>query len=72
MCELALTARGDALTDAQAATFVTLLAALTCLFLLVILGVPRLARLLFRHRLEVIRDDCMDAILDDQLREAPP
>ena len=71
MCELALTARGNALTSAQTATFVTLLAALICLFLLVILGAPCLARLLFLHRLEVIRDDCMDAVLDDRLREAP-
>jgi hypothetical protein len=58
-------------TSAQTATFLTLLAALALLFLLVTAGVPRVARLLFRCRLEIIRDDCMDAILDDQLREAP-
>jgi hypothetical protein len=34
-------------------------------------GIPRLARLLLRYRFEVIRDYCMDAILDGRLRRHP-
>jgi hypothetical protein len=40
-------------------------------FALVILGGPRLARLLFRQRLEAVRDDCMDEILNGRLRRDP-
>jgi hypothetical protein len=56
-------------TSAQTAAFASLVISLAVLFLLVILGIPRLARLVFVHRIEVIRDACMDAILDDQIRE---
>lgn len=59
------------MTSTQTASFVILITALVLILLLLIIGVPRLARLLFRHRLEIIRDECIDAILDDHLREAP-
>lgn len=57
------------MTSAQSAAFATLTVAVTALFILLIAGVPQLARLLFRKRIEVIRDDLVDAILDDKLRE---
>jgi hypothetical protein len=55
----------------QTASFTTLIAALVLICLLVIIGVSRLARLLFRHRLEVIRDECVDAILEGHLHKTP-
>lgn len=60
------------MTSTQTASLAALAGALFLLFMLVIVGIPRLARLLFRYRLEVLRDECMDAILDDRLREAGP
>jgi len=56
-------------TSTQAATLGSLAASIAVLFILAIVAVPRLARLLFLHRIEVIRDNCLDAILDDRLRE---
>ena len=58
------------MTGAQTASFVVLTTAVVLVYLLVVIGVPRLARLLFRHRLDVIRDECVDAILDGRLHEA--
>ena len=59
------------MTSTQTASFVALIAALVLIYLLAIIGVSRLARLLFRHRLEVIRDDCVDATLEGRLPETP-
>jgi hypothetical protein len=56
-------------TSAQTATFAALAITIMAVFLLVIIGVPLVARLLYRKRMEVIRDDLVDAILDDKLRE---
>jgi hypothetical protein len=56
-------------TSAQSAAFAALAIAIVALFVLVITGVPQIARLLFRKRMEVIRDDLVDAILDDKVRE---
>lgn len=58
------------MTSAQTATLGALTGSLVIPFLLAVIGVPRLARLVFLHRLEVIRDDCIDAILEDRLTEA--
>lgn len=58
------------MTNAQSAAFTALAVAIITLFFLVIMGVPWIARLLFRKRMEVIRDDLVDAILTDKLREA--
>jgi hypothetical protein len=58
------------LTSAQTVTLGALTGSLLILFMLAVIGVPRLARLIFLHRLEVIRDDCIDAILEDRLKEA--
>lgn len=60
------------MTSAQLGSLVTLVTASAVVIILVLFGTPRLARLLFRHRLESIRDDCVDAILDDRLRREPP
>lgn len=57
------------MTSAQVTAFVTLVLAIIALFVLVIRGVPQIARLLFLRRIEVIRDECMDAVLDGRLRE---
>jgi hypothetical protein len=59
------------MTGTQAATFAVLFGTLVTLCLLVILGVPGVARLMLRHRLEVIRDDCVDAVLRNELRTLP-
>jgi hypothetical protein len=58
-------------TSAQTATFVSIVASLVILFLMVIIGIPRIARLVFLRRIEVIRDECVDTILDDRLHETP-
>jgi hypothetical protein len=60
------------MTGTQILTFATLAVACCVVVALVLIGVPRLARLLFRQRLESIRDDCMDAIFDGRLRRAVP
>jgi hypothetical protein len=59
------------MTGMQVATLAVVFATLVALCLLVILGVPGVARLIFRHRLEVIRDECMDATLRNELRTLP-
>jgi len=59
-------------TGAQIESFVTLIAASAVVIILVFVGVPRLARLLFRHRMESIRDDGVNEILDGRLRREPP
>lgn len=56
----------------QIETFMTLVAAFGAVIVLVIRGAPALARLLFRHRLEAVHADAVDAILDGQLRLEPP
>jgi hypothetical protein len=56
-------------SSAQIAVAATLAIAIAALFLLIILGIPLMARLLFTKRMEIIRDDCVDAILNDKLRE---
>jgi hypothetical protein len=58
-------------TSTQMVTFLTLVATIVVTILLVVVGVSRLARLLFSQRLETIRDDCVDAILGGDLREVP-
>jgi hypothetical protein len=62
----------SALTSPQAASFLVLLALCGFLIAAMSVGIPRLARLLLRYRFEVIRDDCVDAILDGRLRRQPP
>ena len=57
------------MTSKQAMSLAALGGTLFLLFLLVVVGVPYLARLLFIRRLESIRDDCFDAILQDRLHE---
>jgi hypothetical protein len=52
--------------------FWVLIATCTTIVALVLTGCPRLARLLFRHRLECIRDDGVDAVLDGRLRQSEP
>jgi hypothetical protein len=58
-------------THGQIGSFVALLAACVLLILLVILGVPSIARLQFRYRLESIRDDGVDAIIGGEIRQGP-
>jgi hypothetical protein len=58
-------------TSAQAVAFASMLVAASAIFLLLFIGVPRLARLILVYRVEIIRDDCMDAILADRLPETP-
>jgi hypothetical protein len=57
------------MTSNQATSLAALGGALLLLFLLVIIGIPYLARLEFIRRLESIRDECFDAILQDRLHE---
>jgi hypothetical protein len=49
------------MTSRQAASLAALGGALFLLFLLVAVGIPYLARLLFIRRLESIRDECFDS-----------
>lgn len=60
------------MTSAQAEWFWALIVACAVVFALVLVGCPRLARLLFQHRLEGIRDDGVDAVLDGRLRRDDP
>lgn len=60
------------MTSAQAQWFWALIVACAFVFALVLAGCPGLARLLFRHRLEGIRDDGVDAVLDGRLRRDDP
>jgi hypothetical protein len=58
-------------TSTELGVFATLIATSAVVIVLILTGVPRLARLLFRQRLETIRDDLVDAVLDGRLpREA--
>jgi hypothetical protein len=59
------------MTETQAAAFVVLLGALAILCLIVIVGAPAVTRLLLRYRLEVVRDACVDAVLEGKLRNLP-
>ncbi len=60
------------LSDSGAASaLAVLLIAMAVLCVLTVVGIPYLTRLLFRHRLEVIRDDCMDEVLRGHLRLLP-
>jgi hypothetical protein len=56
----------------QVESFATVITALAVVIVLILTGVPLLARLLFRRRLEAIRDDGVDALLDGHLRQEPP
>jgi hypothetical protein len=60
------------MTSSQAASFATIIVALATILALVLTGAPCLARMWFRHRLEAIRDDGVDAILNGQLRQEFP
>jgi hypothetical protein len=60
------------MTSAQAQSFATLITALAVVLTIVLAWAPKLARLLFRHRLDAIRDEGVDAILDGRLRQEPP
>lgn len=55
-------------TGAALGSFIILIAASAIVIVLVLTGGPALARLLVRHRLEAIRDDCVDAVLDGWLQ----
>jgi hypothetical protein len=59
------------LTSAQIAVIGAMVSALALVSLFAVTGIPRIARLVFVHRLEVIRDDCVDAILAGQVSESP-
>jgi hypothetical protein len=63
--------QGEVMTDTQDATFAVLLGAIAVLCLLVTVGVPVVSRLMLRHRLEVIRDACVDAVLTSKLPNLP-
>jgi len=60
------------MTGTQLATFTTLVVTAVLMIVLLIIAGPRLARMLFRHRFDTIRDDCMDAILGGQLPPDAP
>jgi hypothetical protein len=59
------------MTDTQGAIFAVLFGAIAIVCLLVAVGVPALSRLMLRRRLEVIRDACVDAVLNGRLRNLP-
>jgi hypothetical protein len=58
-------------TSAELGAFASLIAASGLVIFLILVGVPAVARLLFRYRLETVRDDCVDAVLDGQLPSDP-
>jgi hypothetical protein len=56
----------------QLASFVTIIGAAAGVFTLIVHGVTRQALRAFRYRLEAIRDECVDAIIEKRLRRSPP
>jgi hypothetical protein len=56
------------MTGSDIGSFVSLIAACVIVFAVIIVGIPYLVRVLFRHRVEVLRDECVDAIFDGKLR----
>lgn len=56
------------MTGSDIGSFVSLIAACVIVLTLIVTGIPYLARVLFRHRVEVLRDECVDAIFDGKLR----
>jgi hypothetical protein len=60
-----------AVTGADVGSFVSIVAASVLVMALIVTGIPALARVLFRHRVEALRDECVDAILDGKLRPEP-
>jgi hypothetical protein len=59
-------------TSAQAHTFWALITASVVMLALVLAGGPRLARLQFRHKMETIRGDGVNAVLDGRLSQEEP
>jgi hypothetical protein len=60
------------MTSAQLAMFSTLVAAVIGFWLALFHLFPRAARAKFQYRATVLRDECMDAVLDGRLRRAAP
>lgn len=60
------------MTSTQIESFATLIAASGVVIILVLVGGPALARLLFSSRLEAIHDAAVDAVLDGQLQPEHP
>jgi hypothetical protein len=60
------------MSSLQIESFATLIAALVVVVILVLVGGPALARLLFRSRLETVHDAAVDAVLDGRLRPERP
>ena len=60
------------MTSGQEESFWALIITVCVLLALVLVGGPSLARLLFRSKLEGIRDDGVDAVLDGRLRQEAP
>jgi hypothetical protein len=59
-------------TSTQIESFVTLVVASGVVIVLVLVGGPALARLLFRFRLEAVHDAAVDAVLERRLRPERP
>jgi len=59
-------------TSTQIESFVTLIATSGAVIILVLVGGPTLARLLFRSRLEAVHDAAADAVFDGRLRPERP
>src|ERR1700733_3747720 len=60
-----------AVTGADVGSFVSMIAASVLVMALIVIGIPALARVLFRYRVEALRDECVDAIFDGKLRPEP-
>lgn len=58
---------GIVVTSSGVGSFVSLIAAAALVIILILIGIPSLARILLRYRLDTLRDDCVDAILDGKL-----
>ena len=59
------------MTGADVGSFVSMIAASVLVMALIVIGIPALARVLFRYRVEALRDECVDAIFDGKLRPEP-
>lgn len=56
------------MTGAQLSSFAVLIAASAVVIVALMLGVPVVARVLFRDRMEAVRDDCVDALIEGRLQ----
>ena len=60
------------MTGSQAGSFAVLIGGLIAVAAVAVVGLPCLARMRFRDRLEAIRDDGVDAIIAGRLRQEEP